>query len=639
MYNYFVSGLFFLFFIFFLYFIGTANVSSSKCFAYRILIGYLIFEFFVAIVGIPIQLLDIPWKYFMYYLLSMALLLVVYSSFRIKKYKIHLFEEGIVHFFRNHWIIMLVVAILILLMLTNVDLLWANNHLDDGFYITKIASLPYVESHKSINFTTGLYQDTSIFNNYLLNCGELEQSVYVYLLNVSPTVFLKFGLSAFQYFLFLCCIYAIANKIFETCHFDIDKRYLQYVVVIAILFGFIQEFLTSNNLLIVQDSWQYNTAMFYGSSIVRVMGILLILIPFINNKKIYLPDIISVIGVSVVLISKSTIALPIIFVTCLSYLLMNLCYLKKLKTIFIAVLIFVLFAGISYLIPSQEGLQNIMLNLVIGNSKSPIIILCSIIMILSFTLKNITINKLNFMMLLIFIFIVVTPFCNVFDFLSLYEFVAKRALTTYIYTFVVLNFIYLMILVGKLSNGGFRIKFLSRSSLILLTICAFISANFNSQYNIIEKYQIIIKNNLLIPNTTVELANNLNDYYNETGEEIYMVMQERVGTHHYTEAPSIMMRTFSQHIYPITAIIRYGVTEGNDFSQFSKEDQTIINNFIGNTSHETYQPLKRVLNKYPINCVITMNETRYLADSGFSLYKTIDDEEAFIHYYIYIKSS
>lgn len=639
MYNYLISGLFFLFFIFFLYIVGTANVSTSKCFAYRILIGYLIYEFFVAIVGIPIQLLDIPWKYFMYYLILLALGLMIYSLFRIKRYKIHLFEEGIISFVRNHWVIILVMMILILLMLTNIDLLWANNHLDDGFYISKIASLPYVNSHKSINFTTGLYQDTSTFNNYLLNSGELEQSVYVYLLNVSPTIFLKFGLSAFQYFLFLCCIYAIANKIFETCQFDIEKKYLQYVVVIAILFGFSQEFLIQNHLLNVQDSWQYNTAMFYGSSIVRVMSILLILIPFINNKKIYLPDIISVIGISVVLISKSTIALPIIFVTCLSYLLVNLCYLKKLKTTLLAISIFILFAFISYLIPGKAGLESTMLNLVMENSKSPIIMICCLIMILSFTLKNTTINKLNFVMIFIFIFIVITPFCNIFDFLSLFDFVAKRALTTYIYTFIVLNFIYLMILVGKLSNGGFRIRFLSRSSLILLTICAFISANFNTQYNILEKYQIIIENNLLVPNITVRLANELDNYYNETGKEVYMVMQERVGTHHYTEAPSIMMRAFSQHIYPITAIIRYGVTEGNDFSQFSKDDQTIINNFIGNTSYETYKPLKNVLNKYPINCIVTMNETRYLANSGFSLFKTIEDEDAFIHYYIYIKQS
>ena len=140
MYNYLISGLFFLFFIFFLYIIGTANVSKSKCFAYRILIGYLIYELFVAIVGIPIQLLDIPWLYFMYYLILLALGLMFYSLYRIKKYKIHLFEEGVVVFFKNHWIIILVVIILILLMLTNVDLLWANNHLDDGFYVTKIAS-------------------------------------------------------------------------------------------------------------------------------------------------------------------------------------------------------------------------------------------------------------------------------------------------------------------------------------------------------------------------------------------------------------------------------------------------------------------------------------------------------------------
>lgn len=95
LYSYIVSGLFFILFILYLYLIGTAWVSNSKCIAYRILIGYLLYEFLIAIVGIPLQLLDVTWKYFMYYVVILIITLLIISLVRIKKYKLILFEEGI----------------------------------------------------------------------------------------------------------------------------------------------------------------------------------------------------------------------------------------------------------------------------------------------------------------------------------------------------------------------------------------------------------------------------------------------------------------------------------------------------------------------------------------------------------------
>ena len=84
-------------------------------------------------------------------------------------------------------------------------------------------------------------------------------------------------------------------------------------------------------ILYVQDSWQFNTAMYYASSIVRTMGILIILVHFIENNKISIRDILLVILISVVLVSKSTIALPIIFVTCVSYLVVNFLFDDKIN--------------------------------------------------------------------------------------------------------------------------------------------------------------------------------------------------------------------------------------------------------------------------------------------------------------------
>lgn len=631
-----LCSIFFVLYTLFIYVLGTAAVSNSKCFAYRIIIGYIIYECAIAVVGIPYQFLGLPWLYFSYYMMLIIVILFIFSIKRITKYKIKLFEEGFILFWKNHWIIFFVVFILVLLSLSNVRWLWTTNCLDDGFYVNKIATLPYLNNPNHTNMATGLYENLA-FNNYLLNTGELEQSVYVYYLHVSPMIYLKYFLSAFQYFLLCCSIYAMANKIFEMCKFTIEKKYLQYVSIITILFAFNTQFFEATKLLTVQDSWQFNTAMFYGSSIVRTMGILLILLPFVNSAKIYKPDVFSAICISIMLVSKSTIAIPIIFVTCLSYLLVTLFYQKKLKSAFFAVCIIMVVAVVAYFLPGENQFSESMMNLVMQNLASPIIVASIIIMLISFTLKNKIINKLNFMMIMIYIFIIVSPFHKIFEVLSVFEFVAKRALTTYTYTFIILNFIYLIILIGKLSKGGLRIKWLSYSLLAVLTFFGFISANYDGEDSLIEKYQIILENPQLVPQSTINLAEKLENYCQENGTTLNLVMLERVYPNGYQHPAQIVLRTYALDVYPITSIIRYGVTEGNEFSEFDKDDQTIINNFISNTSNTTYEPLKAVLNQFPINCIITHNETRYLAYSGFTLYDTVIDNNASMQYYIYIK--
>lgn len=58
--------------------------------------------------------------------------------------------------------------------------------------------------------------------------------------------------------------------------------------------------------------------MYLGSSIPRTMGILWVLVFFIDNKKIMIKHILQLIVMSVVLVSKSSIAIPIVFVAAIA---------------------------------------------------------------------------------------------------------------------------------------------------------------------------------------------------------------------------------------------------------------------------------------------------------------------------------
>ncbi|MGI6511047.1 MAG: hypothetical protein ACOX1W_01270 [Catenisphaera adipataccumulans] len=113
---------------------------------------------------------------------------------------------------------------------------------------------------------------------------------------------------------------AFCEFVFRHTKAELRPDYFQFAAAILFLFGFAESFLYNNHLLILQDSWQFNTAMFYGSSIVRTMSIFMIVLPFLDRDQLTVRDVLTVGAIAVVLISKSSIALPLIIIVSLAYL-------------------------------------------------------------------------------------------------------------------------------------------------------------------------------------------------------------------------------------------------------------------------------------------------------------------------------
>lgn len=638
MYDYCISAIFFSLLITFFYCLGSVIVSEENSLPYRFICGYLFYSFIIAIGGIVIQLLNLSWYLFFWYTILIIIALLIFILYRSKKEKIKIFLIGIKEFLKKYWFLFIISGILIVISLAYSEWIWLNNCLDDGFYLNKIATLPYIENPFITNASTGLVEIQNGFNSYIVNTGELEMSVYVFLLQVTPTVFTRIFLSGFNYFLFACCIYAFAEKIIKSTNIKCSEYTIQYIVSIILLFSFSWNFMVVKEILVVQDSWQFNTAMYYASSIVRTMGILIILVHFIENNKIRICDILLVVLISIVLVSKSTIALPIIFVTCIAYLIVNFLfddkYWKKISTIIILVLIGI----IGLMIGGNDYIDELVRNLFLQNLKSYLVIGCLVVIILSFSFRSQVINKVNLIMLVV-IFLMESPIINnLFEKISVYDFVAARASTTYIYTFVIIAMIYVYLFINKFKYSKKLIVPIYLVVTIMLSVVSLYSYN-SCNGKLLTSYKIMYNNRKIIPDSTIMLGNKLSDLAEDADEEINMIMPEGVLVDGHLHSVAIIIRSFAPEIKSISAIGRFKVSEGNDFSSFTSDDQAKLDAFITNPTEENKQNLKILLEEYPINCIVlpTAEDNEYLYEIGFESYTKFSDIEGNISYNIYYR--
>lgn len=638
MYDYCISAIFFSLLITFFYCLGSVIVSEENSLPYRFICGYLFYSFIIAIGGIVIQLLNLSWYLFFWYTILIIIALLIFILYRSKKEKIKIFLIGIKEFLKKYWFLFIISGILIVISLAYSEWIWLNNCLDDGFYLNKIATLPYIENPFITNASTGLVEIQNGFNSYIVNTGELEMSVYVFLLQVTPTVFTRIFLSGFNYFLFACCIYAFAEKIIKSTNIKCSEYTIQYIVSIILLFSFSWNFMVVKEILVVQDSWQFNTAMYYASSIVRTMGILIILVHFIENNKIRICDILLVVLISIVLVSKSTIALPIIFVTCIAYLIVNFLfddkYWKKISTIIILVLIGI----IGLMIGGNDYIDELVRNLFLQNLKSYLVIGCLVVIILSFSFRSQVINKVNVIMLVV-IFLMESPIINnLFEKISVYDFVAARASTTYIYTFVIIAMIYVYLFINKFKYSKKLIVPIYLVVTIMLSVVSLYSYN-SCNGKLLTSYKIMYNNRKIIPDSTIMLGKKLSDLAEDADEEINMIMPEGVLVDGHLHSVAIIIRSFAPEIKSISAIGRFKVSEGNDFSSFTSDDQAKLDAFITNPTEENKQNLKILLEEYPINCIVlpTAEDNEYLYEIGFESYTKFSDIEGNISYNIYYR--
>jgi hypothetical protein len=638
--EYIVCLVFWLIFTILLHGLGKSLCKEKKSTSFYFVTGYLVYSFIVAVAGIIIQILNLPWNTFAYFMAAVwvAVLAVLVIS-RRKTGRIS-WKDVLREYIKDNWVMLTVCMFLCGMLFFYYNAFWYGNHLDDGYYITKVATMPYNATGFRTNYSVGILNKN--IDSYVFNTWELEASFYVKMLNVKATLFLRLFQSTFNYFLFLNCLKLLAEQMFAKAGRKAGLKGAQFVTVIGTLFGGFYLYLMDTNLFFVRDMFHVNSAMFYGGTIVKLLSIVLLLVFLVDIDEIDMKTIITIAVVSVVLISKSSIALPLIIIAAFAYLEVSLLFNYKKRGRNIALLLSLVYVAVAIFIPGNNGAQSEVYQYVRLAVKSPVMIVCTAIFIFSFFWKNKVIIRLNSVLLICMGLMVLPQINDIFEVFSVYVFVAGRAWGTWAYTYVMLNIIYLyMLLCYCLKNANITKMLYVVLGLVLIVTDL---TGFNKyggelftteqpvEADVKYNFRVFLGNPYFTPGSTIELGCVLEKLAKEKAEELRVVMPEGVSMNRTVHNLAVQVRTFAPDITVPSAINRYRVEKGSELEGYSQE---YYDKFAADPSYTTGDSLKRELEKYQVNCVVVQNVEcgSFLKDMGYHLYQKINEEE----YYIWSK--
>ena len=641
--SYFLSAIFYIFYAMFMYLIGTSVCKEERSDSFRLIIGYIIYTAIFSSVTIPIQMFNYSWNLYrlwMFISIGICVAIILFQLYRRKK--IVIFPQGFKKLALDNIIFIGLVGALIAVSYCDIGVMMSNNYQDDGYYLVKIATLPYMEKPFWVNPATGIVRRTFNFDTYLLNTWDTEAAFYSNLLHIEPVVFAKFGLAGFNYYLFINSI----NAVFEKCFKKRLSRYVPLVILFFTCYGLnrirpmilcsykLDFSLLGLNLLHTLDGWQFTNAMNFGNIFVRTSGIFFCLLPFVMDDEFKFKHLVLFGVSSIVLMTKSACALPIIimiFVFGLS----AKCFTNK-KTIWISVVITLITIGMSFILKGNEEVRSqtsevLYSNLTEGYLK--IYLIFNTIMCIFFLWrKEKSLFIINSSILLFTLFICIEPFSNVVDTLSIYTFVESRALEGALYSLIILCFGNVLYFFNFIPG-----KKVLNSSLIIVSVC-FIGFYLSSQSAELEESRNFLeKNENGIVSSTAELSYALNDLSNETNHQLNVLSFRRFQTEddcmHFN---SYIMRLYAPKIHNITSIYRFGNSTGNAFSTLETWNEDFINItfFLENGNYK--KQFFDFLEEFPVNCLVSKWDiSQEISKHGFNLYRTIDASDYGFTYYIY----
>lgn len=636
MFDYLIGLLFLLVFILYCYLFGCAIKKEPGNIPKKIIIGYISYSFLTATFLIPIQLLNFAWVFSVYSICFIWCFTIIFIIYRFKKNSIQLLNVSISNLVKKYYFLIFITIMLFIIFLFQVDLIWLNNHLDDGYYLVKVATLPYLKSPFLTDYSTGIIHTSEGVNSYLFSSYELELSVYRFILQIDPVIFCRAIINILNYFLLTCTVYSVARDIFYILEdkFDFKKCYIiQFTSIIILLFSFNYIFMRDSGFLLVQDSWQFNSAMWYGSSIVRLMGMMWLLLPLFNIEKITIKEFVKIIIISFVLVSKSSIAVPIILISGFSFLIsFLLTYINKYCVISGVALLILLYV-VGYFLPNKETTNNLLLSILQQNEYSIILMVTIVIYICALIfMKNRKINRIIIFMIIIPLLMFLPELNDFFEMYSMYSFVAARVETNYIYTFIIIGTIFIFCFLYKLQS----IYLYRRRIGIIFVLLSLLVMNFSilstvySGSRVEQTIKIMVDNSGLIPQRTKLLSK----FLGTENRKLYTISPDWVNEQGYNHGVSVMLRLYAPNVISVSATGRYKPDDNSIYSTFAPTGQDVYNKFQSVPSDENFMQLSEVIDTYSINCIVFQNECfePYAASLKFDLKGTI------LGYYVYVKN-
>ena len=632
MISYFFGFIYVIFSIIIYQIIGTI-FTKSKLYSYRFTIGFIIHSFLVAILGMAIQVINLPWKIFFYgmiFLFVFEILLIIYC---IKQRKIEINMDIIKEYIKSNWFLYIGMIMLTVFSLFHIAQLWSNNYTDDGHYISLMSSLPYTENAFRIDPVSGFKSGFSL--ERIINTFELEASFFIYLLKIPGTLYARVFLSMLNHFIGLNVINAFFSKLSNK-----DEGIHQYFSTCAY-------FLIVNNIAAILNTgaaWSIITAPYYGSSLVKVISPFVLILPILKINKLNIYNILIVFMSCVVLVSKSSCAIPIIFLMAVGYLI-SYDFCGKKWFIFLIPLI----AIIGILVGNNSYLENYIIS-IFYNYRMPIVLVIILSVIcLKMIMKPLESKRIIIILVTSLLLTFVPYLNNVYEKLTIYDFVSERTWLS-LWLFAILIGVYYMVeflydLLLKYAN-----KIIKIGALVAIVISCgagslLIGKNEYGGIHIRTSVQTYKLNKYIVPQSTVDLSEQLNKYYNENKKILKVIIDPGIICNGYTHYTAAILRSFAPNIQSIVGALRINPEikdKESEFNNFNLDDLAVFNSFEVNPTKKNLNELKKLNEEYPFDCLIIVNaneiHNELLATIDYRLYGLVEDTQNKFTYGIYIKN-
>ncbi|QTG75099.1 hypothetical protein [Trueperella pecoris] len=592
---------------------GAALRKDAGGFAANLVVGYIGHSLLVALLVVPLQLLQAP---FLAVVGSVSAVMAVTVAFTVVRWQREgLWDSGpgIKRLVGESYFLFLIAFSLMVIYLLQTDLIWNNNHTDDGFYLVKSATLPYLDQPFSTIYGTGFLDTSAAFNTYHLSSIQAEMSVYIYALNIDPVFFMRGVLNFFHYLLAAASVAWFAETLATGAFLNLQRSWAQYTSAILLLLSFEFRSMDAWRLLSAQDLWQFNGAMWYGGSIVRVMGILWMITPFLNAKRIGVREIAQAMVIGVVLISKAVAAAPIIVIAGLSYLFAFIATsIRRRYIATIGLAVGVVIAG--YAVNNQPEIDALIVSNVLRNITSPLLWLSALSLLTGLIIFRTTpLRRVVLIFVGLLAFMVIPVVNDIFETASVFDFVALRAQTTVYYTLTITGAVCVGMIVARYAERRFTalhygLAFMLGVGSVASTVPAY--GNPFGTLSAMASYPF------LMPSDTAALSKKLEEM--SQGHNLDAIVPEWVELRHRRHYVATVVRTYAPHVRSISAITRFGSSDSPDYPEWWMAAQSTYDAFIADPTEETYHVFSQILKRYPIDVVVMPHD-------GFEKFKAEDN--------------
>lgn len=637
--DYIVGIMFIVCFICFLNNIGSYILKEKSFFLYNVLIGYIVYCFFQFVGGFISSFLPHSWMVYKIYMVFIISLLFFYTC---KKKHIKQIKEDLLKNIKKYFPIYFIAFVLLSMNLFNINYLWVGNHIDDGYYLMKVANAPFYNNF-NIDYTSGLSSVVSLTR--IVNTFEIDYAFWSNILHIYPSVFCKAIMTYFNYFMYIISflsLYFILSKK-ETKKITWKDNCVLFPILI---FGLTIDMLVNGNIIQQQDSWHFSNAAWYGSTFVRCMSLPLIVLSQLLFKDIK-NKIVLYIMVCVTLFSKATQALPAIIIISISLFIIyylpsiikkiNLSKKKYYIIMFILMLIvLILFIRFKLYPISNEEIKSYIFSQITVYFESPLILISLLFVILTlFISHNNYLKQYLYLVLMIHVFVFIPVLNYLFVRFSFYTFVTGRTITMLSYSLVLSGFICLWYLLEEINISLNKIVILYIS--FGLACCSIFSYQWRKYSGIKKSLNTLINNYYLIPDSTKKLSDYLNNLESKDNKPLSVIAPLWVWLGEDAHTLGAHLKINAHNIINLSANSRFNIyTSDIDFKDFSDWYNLVFETFNNNPNDAGYLGNMDVLiNNYSIDIMILTNpEAKIVLEQRYNYHhvKTIESTE--IVYYI-----